>query len=142
VKARGGRDIDDGSVLPGVGGNTEVGCGLADEAERRADVDLLNDIPSIVGGCVQHLVKGEPCVVHDVVDLAILPSAGKQRNTSFGDDLLDRCVYNALGKVVGSHVPCYGQHLPSERLDFLLDICEAFGINTKSISALSSGNAG
>ena len=70
-------------------------------------MDFLDNIPCVVRGGVQHLVKGEPCVVHDVVNLAILSIADKQRKQGFGGDSLDSCVYDALGKVVGSHISSY-----------------------------------
>ncbi len=53
---------------------TEVGCCCSDESERCSDMDLLDDIPSVVRSCVQHAVISEAGVVDDVVYLAVLPT--------------------------------------------------------------------
>ena len=49
------------------------GCST-DEAEGGTDVDAHDDVPRVVGRRVQHTVKREAGVVHDVVDFAELPA--------------------------------------------------------------------
>lgn len=46
----------------------------ADEPEGRADVHAEDDIEGIVGRRVQHAVVREAGVVHDVINLAVLPT--------------------------------------------------------------------
>ena len=53
---------------------TEVRCSLTNQSEGSADVDLQDDVKCIVGRSVQHLVKGKSSIVHNVVDLAKLPT--------------------------------------------------------------------
>ena len=75
VKTRGRGNVDDGTVLSvtliqyerhsgcmGVGGtylDTHVGCSGADESEWSADVNLLDDVPSVIRESVKHLVVCE-----------------------------------------------------------------------------------
>ncbi len=73
VQPRRRRDVNDRAVLALFWLQAEVRRGLADEAERRADVDLEDDIERLVRRRVQHLVEREPCVVHYVVNLAEFP---------------------------------------------------------------------
>ena len=46
----------------------------AHEPEGRTDVHLDDDVESIIWCGVEHTIVGEPGVVHDVVQFAILPT--------------------------------------------------------------------
>ena len=56
------------------------GCST-DEAEGGTDVDAHDDVPRVVGRRVQHTVKREAGVVHDVVDLSKLSVRAKAVRT-------------------------------------------------------------
>lgn len=45
---------------------------MTNQSERGADVNLQDNVKGVIGGSVQHLVKGESSVVHDVVDFTKL----------------------------------------------------------------------
>jgi len=75
VKTRGRGNVDDGTVLRvalvqyerrngcvrmrGIYLDTHVGCSGADKSEWSADVNLLDDVPSIIWKSVNHLVVCE-----------------------------------------------------------------------------------
>ena len=56
--------------------DTEIGRGSSYESEWCTDMNLLDDVPGIVGGCVQHAIVRETGIVHDVVNLAVLATIG------------------------------------------------------------------
>ena len=49
---------------------TEVGSGLADETERCSDMNLQDNIKSVVWHSMCHLVECEPGIIHNVVNFA------------------------------------------------------------------------
>ena len=53
--------------------NAKIRCCGTDQSEGRADVYALNDVPGVVWGCVQHTVIREAGIVHNMIQLAILP---------------------------------------------------------------------
>ena len=59
----------------------EVWRSGADESERCADVYFDDDVPCVVWCGVQHAVIGEPCIVDDMVNLAILSVFGVRHNS-------------------------------------------------------------
>jgi len=39
--------------------DTEIRSSLSNESKRRSDVNLHNDVPSVIRSCVKHLVESE-----------------------------------------------------------------------------------
>lgn len=57
--------------------DTEVWCSLSNEAERRTNMNLHDDVKGVVRCCVQHLVEGESGIVYNMVDLAVFAALRK-----------------------------------------------------------------
>lgn len=70
--------------------DSHVGSSRSDETERSPNVNLHDDVPRIVGCCMKHSVIGEASIIHDMVQLPVLPKlkitttaeAGKKNGTS------------------------------------------------------------
>ena len=128
--------------------DAHIWCGRTDEAERRADVHTLDDVPSVVGRCVQHAVECEARVVYDVVQLAVLPtrlqSACEARQcTREREHALDRSIEDALREVVRGDVSTDRDGVAAKGLDLVdnllcLLLFEAVGRWSGSVGTLVS----
>ena len=133
VQARRRRDVDDRAVLVLFWLQAEVRRCLADEAERRADVDLEDDVERLVRRRVQHLVECEPCVVHYVVNLAEFPGESLFCETNIGElglcNALHCGIHDFLGEVVCADVTRDREYFAPESLDLALNSLEALGVD-------------